>query len=611
MRAWRWPVLALVVAVNAAVVLTASASKEAAAPLPAPAFTPEETVAFPADNWIGYNGNGYNTRHSTLNQISTANVKALKIAWRQQMKIPGLKYKPGAFGTFAEATPVIYGGVIYVPDTGNNVWALDASTGERIWVHRTKQKKLAGLGASFPTRGLTVADGKVFLAAADASIQALNQSTGRVVWRKVVANNLAGHTFTNAPLYVDGKIITGSSGGDSGAPGFVVALNATNGRELWRFQVIPQKPSDPGWSSWPKKRAYNGGGAMWNVPAVDPQLGLIYLVTGNPIPYSGIKRGRGKELFTDSILALDMRTGKLRWHFQTTHHDIWDYDATNAAILFDLPINGRLRKGIVHAGKTGFLYILDRQTGKPILGIREKKVPQAPRSNTYPTQPIPVGQPFSTVCPDWKFWKNKKGPDGKKYRVGCIYEAYDDTRFTVTAPAALGGANWPPSAYSPSTGYMYICSKDSEFVVKSIPAKKQKLQRLGEFGQIEGLTPGEGIPTRPTHGRLVAMNLRSNRIVWQVKWPKDLCYSGVLSTSGNLVFVGRNKGYLEAYDSRNGKLVWRSPKLKAGVNAAPASYTVNGKQYIAVFAGGNGIASVFGGIKPFYGASLYTFALPG
>jgi quinohemoprotein ethanol dehydrogenase len=611
MRAWRLPVLAIIVGVNAAVVLAASASKEAAAPVPAPPFTPQDTIAFPGDNWIGYNGHGYNTRHSALNQINTSNVRSLRVAWRKTLKIPGLKYKPGAFGTFAEATPVIYGGVMYIPDQENHVWAIDAATGERIWTHRTKTKKLMGLGAGIPTRGVTVGDGKVYLAAPDASIQALNQSTGRLVWRKTLASHLAGHSFTNAPLYVDGKIITGSTGGDSGAPGFVVALNATNGRELWRFQVIPQKRSDPGWSSWPRKRAYNGGGAMWNVPSVDPQLNMIYLVVGNPIPYSGVKRGRGKELFTDAIIALDLRTGKLRWHFQTVHHDIWDYDATNATILFDYPIAGQVRKAIAHAGKTGFVYLLDRVTGKPILGIKEKKVDQSARSNTYPTQPIPVGQPFSKVCPDFKYWKGRRGPDGRRVRIGCLYEPYDDRRFTVTAPNPLGGANWPPSAFSPATGYMYICSKDGEFFVKSVEAKKQRLRALGDFQQIEGLTPGEGIPQRPYDGRLVAMNMRSNRIAWQVKWPRDMCYSGVLSTSGDLVFVGRNKGYLEAYDARNGRQVWRSPKLRAGVNAAAATYTANGKQYVTVFAGGNGIASIFGGIKPFYGASLYTFTLPG
>jgi quinohemoprotein ethanol dehydrogenase len=293
------------------------------------------------------------------------------------------------------------------------------------------------------------------------------------------------------------------------------------------------------------------------------------------------------------------------------HHDIWDYDSTNATILFDFPIRGQVRKAIAHAGKTGWVYLLDRRNGQPILGIREKKVDQLRRSNTYPTQPYPVGQPFSKVCPDWKYWKGRKGPDGRPVRIGCIFEPYDDRRFTITAPSALGGANWPPSAFSPRTGYMYICSKDSEFIIKSVPAEEQKLQALGDFGQIEGLLPGQGIPRRPIHGRLVAMNMRSNRIAWDVRWPNDMCYSGVLSTDGNVLFVGRNKGFLEAYHARTGRLLWRSPKLRAGVNAAPATYTANGKQYIAVFAGGNGIASLLGGIKPFYGSSLYTFALPG
>jgi alcohol dehydrogenase (cytochrome c) len=599
-------VLALVIAMNAALVLTASAARDAAAPVPAPAFTPQQTIELPGENWIGYNGNGYNTRHSTLNQVTAANVGSLRVAWRQRLTIPGLKAKRGPLGTFAEGTPVVYGGVMYMPDSQNNVWAIDAQSGERIWIHRPKVPK--GFTPVLTSRGVVIGDGKVYFANGDATISALNQSTGRVVWKKTIANYKAGYSLTNAPLYYDGKIITGTSGGDSGARAFVTALNAKTGRELWRFYVIPAKRGDPGFSSWPRKRAFLGGGAMWNTPAVDPRLNLVYLVVGNPIPYSGNKRGAGKELFTDSLIALDTRTGKLRWHYQFIHHDIWDYDPTNPVILFDLQIGGQQRQAIAHAGKTGWVYILDRATGKPILPIRERKVPQLKTVNTYPTQPYPVGDAFSKQCPDWKAYRGRKAPDGKPYRIGCIFTPYDHKRYVVFAPDALGGANWPPSAYSPDTGYMYICSKDGQAAWKAVPAQRQKLQARGDFSQIEGLQ-GSG-PARKKTGRLVAMNMRTNRIVWQKEW-STLCYSGVMSTAGGLVFVGRNEGFFEAYDARNGRRVWRSPKLRAGVNAAPTTYTVNGKQYIAVFAGGNGIASAFGGVKPYYGASLYAFALPG
>ena len=604
--------LALLTLVASLVAALAASAGNRAVPTPAPAFTAEDLVAASGDNWLGYNGNIYNQRYSTLDQITASNVRNLRVAWRREMKPPGLKVKKGE-ALFAEMTPVAHEGVLYMPDGKGNPWAIDGGTGERIWATRLPQRKLVGLAAfGLLGRGSAIGDGKIYNAAPDASITAFNQATGRQVWRKVVANKLQGHAFTNALTYYDGKLLTGSSGGDAGAPAFVIALNAKTGRELWRFQVIPQKPSDPGWSSWPRKKAFNGGGAMWNQLTVDPELGLVYGVTGNPIPYSGVKRGRGQELFTESIIALDVNTGKLRWYRQLTHHDIWDYDATNATILFD---RGSL-KGIAHAGKTGWVYAFDRRTGRPLHGLKERKVPQASRSNTYPTQPIPNGDKFSAQCPQKSDFGGKwpMAPDGKPYkRIGCLYAPYDDTGYTLTRPSALGGANWPPSAYSPRTGYMYICSKDSYMSLKSIPPKKQRLAALGDFFQLEeGFLAGPDLHPglRRIDGRLVAMDLRTNRIAWQVKWPNDMCYSGVAATAGNLVFVGRNGGYLEAYHARTGKRLWRSPKLKAGVNAAPAVYSANGKQYVVVHAGGNAIVAGTG-VKPRFGASLYAFALPG
>ena len=229
-----------------------------------------------------------------------------------------------------------------------------------------------------------------------------------MVWRKKVASKLIGHSFTNALTYYDGKLLTGSSGGDAGAPAFVIAMDAKTGRTLWRFNVIPQKRSDPGWNTWPAKRAFNGGGAMWNQLTVDPALGLVYGVTGNPIPYSGVKRGSGQELFTESIIALNVNTGKLRWYNQLIHHDIWDYDATNATILYD---RGSF-KGIAHAGKTGWVYAFDRRTGKSVSGLHEVKVPQAPRSNTYPTQPMQGDwrQVLAAVSAEVRF--RRQVPDG-------------------------------------------------------------------------------------------------------------------------------------------------------------------------------------------------------
>ena len=343
-------------------------------------------------DWLGWNGNVYNQRYSSLTDINVANVKRLKQAWARNLTLPGLKAKVGALGVFAEQQPIVYKGTMYMPDSSGNVWAMDATSGERIWVHRAKFPK--GLTPLLPSRGVAMGDGKVYIGLGDASMSALDQSTGRQVWKNTVADWKDGYYFTNAPTYYKNMIITGISGGDSGARAFVIALNAKTGKELWRFNVIPAKKGDPGYWTWPNKKAFLGGGAMWNTPTVDPALGLAYVAVGNPIPYSGVIRGAGAELFTDSIIALNLKNGKLRWYFQTTHHDIWDYDATNPTVLFDL--NGK--KAIAQAGKTGWVYILNRSNGKPLYGIPEKKVEQLKSVNTYATQPIPNGDSSRRQC---------------------------------------------------------------------------------------------------------------------------------------------------------------------------------------------------------------------
>jgi quinohemoprotein ethanol dehydrogenase len=595
------------------VVVFAAYAKNDAVPGPIPAFSDQELTTSAGDNWPTYNGDAWNQRHSTLNQITTANVKNLKIAWRKKLVIAGLKLKPGAFGLLSEQTPVSYNGVLYMPDVNNRIWAFNAASGERLWLHVPKVVKgydraTAGISA-LPNRAVTIGDNKVFFGDGDGTISALNAQTGRVVWKKVMGNWRNAEFFSSPPLYYDGMLIIGQSGGDGGAACQVLGINAKTGKLLWHFNVIPLKPSDPGYSSWPKHKAYAGGGAMWNQPVIDTKTGTVYIGTGNPIPYSGLKRGPGQELFTESILALNAHTGKYRWHYQTTHHDIWDYDVTNPLILFDLKIKGKLRNAVVHAGKNGFTYILDRRTGKPILGAPEKPVEQDKAQSTWATQPYPVGDNFARQCADPKVFKGVKGANGIPMKVGCLYDVYSDKRTTVLYPTALGGANWPPSAYSPQTGYMYICSKDAPFYLQSVKAQDQVLQARGNFGQLEG-GPLKGFNVKPD-GRIVAMNMRNNRIVWQHQWPGSICYSGMLSTAGNLIFVGRGEGYLEAYNARTGQKVWRSSKLDGGANAAPMTYMANGSQYVSVYAGGNGL---LGGSNQSFtndpGVSLYTFKLP-
>jgi len=607
LKKYRFVALAAAGCVALGAAFGASAEKKATPAIPA--FTNTQLTANAGADWIAPHGDIFNQRFSTLTDVNATNVKGLKMAWHIKLAIPGLKAKLGPLGSFAEASPVVYGGVAYMADGNYNVYALDATTGERLWFYKPKFPK--GFTPLLSTRGVAIGDGKVYHAMADASIAALDQATGRVKWRTKTADWKDGYYFTNAPQYWNGLVITGESGGDSGAACKVVALNAKTGKIVWTFDVIPQKKGQLGYNTWPLHRAWVGGGAMWNTPVIDPRLGLVYVGVGNPIPYSGLTRGPGAELFTDSMLALHAKTGKYAWHFQVVHHDIWDYDVTNPFILYDMKYKGRMTPAIVHANKNGFLYILNRRNGKPILGIREKKVPQSAAAHTFATQPWPRGQAFSSQCPNKAQFSKLKAPDGKPYKVGCIYTTVTDKQFTVFAPNPLGGADWPPSSFSPQTGFMYICSKNGVASWKDIPEDQEHLKPLGDFSQVVGLTPKKGSPASRVDGTLVAMNLRNNRVAWTVTWPKDMCYSGVMSTAGNLTFVGRNGGFLQAYNSRNGKLLWTSPKLRAGVNAPAVTYTANGKQYIVVFAGGNGIATAFGGVKPNYGSELYAFALPG
>jgi quinohemoprotein ethanol dehydrogenase len=576
---------------------------------PIPAFEADELTEVPGNDWPAPHGNIYNQQYSKNVQVGTTNVKQLKLAWHTRVLVP-TKGKPKFTGVSAEAEPVVYQGTMYMPDAKGNVYAVDAVTGERLWYYKPKYPK--GFAPALPTsRGVTIGDGKVYHAQLDATIVGLDQATGRVAWKTRLGDFKKGYFFTAAPTYVNGLVIAGTSGGDFGARCRVVALDAKTGKLKWSFAVIPTKPQF-GYKTWPARRAYTGGGAVWATLPVDAKLGLVYVGVGNPVPYNGNVRAPGDELFTESIVALNLNTGKYVWHYQTTHHDNWDYDtAANPLVLFDLKIKGRNRQAVAHAGKTGWVFILDRRNGKPIIGIPERKVPQEPSQHTSPTQPIPIGQPFAAQCAP-KSWLRKKAPDGKPYKLGCIYTPYTENEYTAFAPGALGGTDWPPSSYSPRTGYLYICSKDSSTAWKALPEEKAgKLKPLGNFFQIDGLFPTPGTPATKTPGAVVAMNMRTNRVAWRASFPTgDICYSGVLSTAGGLVFVGRNNRYLEAYDDQTGKLLWRSPKLLASVNAPPMTYTVDNKQYVAVYAGGNGVVSFAGNTKAKYGSELYAFALP-
>jgi quinohemoprotein ethanol dehydrogenase len=552
------------------------AASTAAAIEPAPAFTPAQQQPYAAADWLTIGGNLSNDRYSTLTQINRTNVGGLRRAWRTVLPRPSLK-DAGALGgrPSFQANALAYKGVLYISTGANQVFALDGQTGQILWRYD------AGYTRNFKpliaaNRGLALGDGKVFIAQLDNDVVALNQLTGAVLWKTQLGRTPEGYTMTSPPLYYDGLLIGGMSGGDWGGRGFLFALDAKTGDERWRFYVAPG-PGEIGNNTWFEDEWMRGGGAIWLASSVDPALDMIYFVTGNPIPWNG--RGPGQNLFTDSIVALDIHTGDYRWHFQATHHDIWDYDLPNPPYLFDVMVRGTLRKGIAAAAKTGWVYVLDRATGAPLYGIVERKVPQDRFSNTWPTQPYPVGDTFVGQCSTRKQWPNP-APDGKLYKVGCIYTPYNPSRFLASRPAAGGGVDWPPTSYNPDTSLAYVCATDGAGT--GLGAIRKRLQRFipGNLSAI-GVNFGGGSPVE-SWGYVAAMDMRTNKRAWRVRWPTP-CYSGSVTTAGGLVFVGTTEGRYLAYDALRGQLLWRSPKVvDAIINAPGTTYQAGGKQYVVI-----------------------------
>ena len=561
---------------------------------PAPAFTAAELGALPRDGWITNGGNLYNQRYSPLAQIDRENVKDLKAVWRTSLRGSGMSPRSGN-----QAQPIVYDGVIYIMTGENDAFAVDVETGEILWEYRANiDPEVARPCCSWVGRGLAIGDGKVFVGQLDAKLVALDQRTGKVVWSIQAEDPKAGYAIASAPLYYDGLLITGFAGSDLGTRGRVKAYDAKTGRLRWTFYTVPG-PGEFGHETWPQDSdAWKHGGApMWQTPAVDPELGLIYFATGNPGPDLNGSVRPGDNLFSVSIVAIEAKTGKYRWHFQQVHHDIWDYDSANPVILFDAPYDGRMRKGIAQAGKTGWVYILDRVTGEPLIGIEERPVPQEPRQATAPTQPFPIGDAIVPqeidIVPEGARLIPGTGEIPNKGRIFTPFW----TEEVMVKPGTMGGANWPPSSYDPETHLLYVCATDriSTFQVRE-PLETpgpNKVYMGGRFGQAQ-------IDDR---GIFAALDVRTNRLKWRQAW-REICYSGSIVTAGGLLFVGRTDGRLTALDKSTGELLWEF-MTDAGVNTTATTFEYDGEQYVVVHAGGG----VFAGGKR--GDGIWAFSLKG
>jgi alcohol dehydrogenase (cytochrome c) len=563
-----------------------SAFAQSAAP-PTPAFTPADLRQAPTAAWITNGGNVYNQRYSPLDRINRNTVGALKANWRTHLNGSGL----GA-NYSGQGQTLFHEGVLYTTTGASDVFAVDVKTGAILWQYAAKlDPARVKACCGWMNRGVALGDGMVFVGQLDARLVALDQKTGKLRWSIQAEDPLKGYSIVSAPLYYDGKIITGFGGGDMGVRGRVKAFDARSGKLLWTFYTIPG-PGEPGHETWPQdSEAWKFGGAgVWQTPAVDPELGLLYFSTGNAGPdYNGSTR-KGDNLFTASILALDINTGRYRWHFQQVHHDIWDYDSPNPVILFDAPYSGTLRKGIAQASKTGWIYILDRETGKPLLPIEERPVPQEPRQHTAATQPHVVGD---AVVPQ----HIDIAPEGfKLVNKGRIFTPFWD-QLVLYKPQM--GVNHPPSSYDPKSFRMFVCGLDH--VATSVSDQKGFTPPTYEGMWFGGSYQSTGVAAV---GTFTAMDLTTNRIAWQQQWPSGSCWSGSLATGGGLIFVGRSDGRLTALDSGDGSRRWQF-QTDSGVNAPPTTFEWQGQQYVAVLSAG----TLFGGSRQ--GDSLWLFSLAG
>jgi quinohemoprotein ethanol dehydrogenase len=550
-------------------------------------FSPGELTALPTTSWPTNGGNLYNQRYSPLTRINRENVSGLLAEWELHL---GSGTGPMNSG---EAQPIVVDGVAYIPTGDNDVFAIDIETGNFKWAYYAELNPgITTVCCGWTSRGVALSEDSVFVGQLDGKLVALDRANGSIKWSIQAERWEEGFSITSAPLYYDGMVITGFSGGEKGVRGRVKAYDADDGSLLWTFHTIPG-PGEAGHDTWAQDNELwqHGGATVWQTPAVDPEAGMLYFSTGNAGPdYNGAVRP-GDNLFTVSVLALDIKTGAYRWHYQMVHHDIWDYDASNPVILFDLDYKGAPRKGLVQAGKTGFLYILDRLTGEPLVGIEERPVPQEPRNATAATQPYPVGDPFVPH-------EVRMAPEGYTLvNQGRIFTPFW-TDPVVVSPGLAGGANWPPSAVDPAKGVMYICGNDRPFAYKA--------EELGTERPEPGANwTGGGFLGYPLWnlGVFAAMDLRTNTVVWQKHW-KEPCNSGVTATAGGLLFVGRNDGRLTALDSDSGETLWEF-QTGAGMNAPVTVFEHKGEQYVLAYSAGNTL-----GPSP-HGDGVWLFSLQG
>lgn len=495
-------------------------------------------------NWLMTRGDYGSQGYSPLKQITNENVATLKPLWT---------YSTGVDEAHQSA-PIVNDGVMFITTPRNQVLALDARSGELIW--RYARELPADLFQLHPTnRGVALYGDLVYLATVDAHLVALDARTGEVVWEQQVEDYLAGYYMTLAPLVAAGKVMVGVSGGEFGIRGFIQAFDAVTGKPAWKTYTVPG-PGEPGHDSWPGDSWKRGGVPVWVTGSYDPASKLAYWGTGNAGPWLGDDR-QGDNLYATSVIAVAVENGAIRAHHQYHWHDVWDWDEVSAPLLIDLDRGGRHIKGLIHAGRDGYLWWLERRAD----GIGYLDAKPYVKQNVYMSLDPKTGRP-----------------------------SYDESRIphvgqrTEFCPSIWGGKDWPPAAYSPHTGLLYIPANEN--LCGSITGEATKY-RPGELYMGVPLTKLEVLPTAAAKdhiGELQAWDLVAGKKVWTVNF-KSHNWGPVLATAGDVVFSGgTNDRYFRAFDARSGKLLWQQ-RTNSGVVGVPSSYELDGVQYIAVQSG--------------------------
>jgi alcohol dehydrogenase (cytochrome c) len=500
-------------------------------------------------NWLTYSGNMMSQRYSPLAQITPQNVKNLEQKWVFQAR---------SLEKF-EATPLVVDGIMYTVQAPNDIVALDPVTGRVFWTYSYSPSPASRPCCGRVNRGVAVVGDRLFMGTIDAHLVAVDAKNGKPLWNTTVAKPEAGYAITHAPLVIKDKVIVGVAGGEFGIRGFIAAYDVKTGKEDWRFNTIPG-PGEPGHETWAGDSWKTGGASVWVTGSYDPDLNLTYWGIGNAGPdYNGDVRV-GDNLYSSSVVALDADTGKIKWHYQFSPHDEFDYDAVQVPVLADIVWQGQMRKVMLWANRNGFFYVLDRATGKFLLG-----------------------KPFVEVN-----WASGFDEAGRPMRIPGKVPTPEGT---VIFPGNQGGTNWYSPSFSPRTGLFYIPSwvNYSSVYIKADADYEEGKRFVGTSPRslIGGANGGAAkINTRREdegYGAVRAIDPVTGNRKWEYKM-SDVTDAGIMTTGSDLLFSGGREGYFFALDARNGQLLWKA-NLGGTVASGPMSYSVEGKQYIAVSAG--------------------------